>query len=63
MIKMRDEVFSDWFVFGEHSTGEVDIADCGGDLVQGVSSATAEAIINLRDKFLSDVLKILEKES
>lgn len=44
---------AEWFIFGEHPDGAVDIACCEGDVLRAVPRELAEQIIKLREATLA----------
>jgi len=49
-----------WYVFGEHADGRVDVAQGDGpDVVQAVSREDAEKLIAARQEFIDKVCAIL----
>lgn len=55
-----DKHLRNWFVFGEHPDGTVDVADSEGDVLTGVSRADAERLMAARDAFVAAVCEILK---
>lgn len=49
-----------WFVFGLHTDGHVDVADTSRELFVHVSKETAAAVIEARDRFLKELHTLLE---
>jgi hypothetical protein len=66
----RTPAIKPWFIFGEHRQEDgvkrhddkVDIADIDGDVITGVSRATANRIITARDAFVDHVEALLTLE-
>lgn len=58
--KHIDEIVNgNWFIFGEHKDGTVDVASASGDEFTHLTKEQAEKIVAIRDKFLNDLYKVI----
>lgn len=51
-----------WFVFGVHPNGNVDVSCADGDVFTDMPPAMAEKVIALRDTFLAGLYEVCEKD-
>lgn len=59
---LTDRPVAPWFEFGRSPDGTlVDLADTEGDVFTNVPAAKAAEIVKLREKFLEDLVKILNQ--
>lgn len=58
-IDEETDLFSIWYIFGEHPDGWVDIANPAGDVFTKVPKDVAERIVAARQKFVDVLVEVL----
>jgi hypothetical protein len=56
-------VLNDWFIFGSHSDGSVDVADQYGDIFVNVPKNLARELVDLRHRFIHGCFHALRSSS
>ncbi len=56
----ENPLFADWFTYGKHPDGTVDIADPAGDVFVAIPEDVAGDLMRARYRFTSDIERIIE---
>lgn len=57
--KYVEEIVGDWFIFGTHPDGTVDISDGNRDVFTNVTVPTANLLCMFQNRFLNEVKSLL----